>query len=283
MIKLPNFLGVGERKCGTTWLSECLRYHPQVFMSSPKELFFFGSRYEEKGIEWYLPFFEGANEYKAVGEFSTSYLQKKIAPEQILESLGKVRIIICVRNPTKRFISEYKQCIRNGYFPKDEFKSLDLEAYHTAIDTNLHILEVGKYSKNIQRYLKAFGDSNVLCIDNKAMYENPSDTLSKTYHFLGVDTTYNPSIIDKRISKGIIPKNLWLDKMRQRAWRWLRRYCPHCIDVLKRLRIPDWYRVTNTDKFEVSSKVVCELNRYYAEEVANLEDLLNLELNWDGF
>ena len=34
----PNFLGVGGVKCGSTWLAECLRDHPQFFLSSPKEL-----------------------------------------------------------------------------------------------------------------------------------------------------------------------------------------------------------------------------------------------------
>jgi hypothetical protein len=234
-------------------------------------------------MEWYLPFFEDADGYKAIGEFSTSYLRKKSAPEQILESLGRVWIIICIRNPTKRFISEYKHRVRNGHLPKDDFKELDLESYHKAINRNLHILEKGNYSKNIQKYFDAFGVDNVLVIDNKAMYEIPSDTLSETYRFLDIDPTYRPPIVDKRISKGIIPKSERLDKIRQHIWRWLRTHYPRGIDVLKRLRIPDWYRRLNADTLKVSDAVVRELNRYYAEEVDKLKDLLNRDLDWDGF
>ena len=42
MMTLPNFLIIGTPKCGTTSLHEYLKEHPQVFMSTPKELTFFG-------------------------------------------------------------------------------------------------------------------------------------------------------------------------------------------------------------------------------------------------
>ena len=37
----PDFLIVGPQRTGTTWLHHHLRRHPQVFMSNPKELYFF--------------------------------------------------------------------------------------------------------------------------------------------------------------------------------------------------------------------------------------------------
>ena len=43
--QLPNFLVIGAMKAGTTSLYHYLRAHPQVFMSSVKELDFEGSTY----------------------------------------------------------------------------------------------------------------------------------------------------------------------------------------------------------------------------------------------
>jgi len=37
---IPDFLILGPQRTGTTWLSENLRYHPQVFISYPKEIYF---------------------------------------------------------------------------------------------------------------------------------------------------------------------------------------------------------------------------------------------------
>jgi hypothetical protein len=43
MSRLPTFLGIGAPKCGTTWLAECLREHPQVFVPEVKEVVYFSS------------------------------------------------------------------------------------------------------------------------------------------------------------------------------------------------------------------------------------------------
>lgn len=43
----PDFLILGPQRTGTTWLSENLRLHPEIFLSIPKELYFF-NRLTEK-------------------------------------------------------------------------------------------------------------------------------------------------------------------------------------------------------------------------------------------
>ncbi len=37
----PDFLIVGPQRTGTTWLTHNLRFHPEIFLSFPKELYFF--------------------------------------------------------------------------------------------------------------------------------------------------------------------------------------------------------------------------------------------------
>lgn len=41
--RFPDFLIIGPQRTGTTWLHAHLRFHPQVFLSEPKELYFFSS------------------------------------------------------------------------------------------------------------------------------------------------------------------------------------------------------------------------------------------------
>ncbi len=99
----PTFLGVGVMKSGTTWIVECLREHPEVFMSEPKELHYF-SRNRNKGIEWYYNFFQNKNSFKAIGEFSNTYFDDPEIPRRIIKELGSIKIIICIRNPIERFV-----------------------------------------------------------------------------------------------------------------------------------------------------------------------------------
>ena len=43
LTRFPDFLILGPQRTGTTWLHAHLRYHPQIFLTEPKELYFFSS------------------------------------------------------------------------------------------------------------------------------------------------------------------------------------------------------------------------------------------------
>jgi hypothetical protein len=67
-VKLPNFLIVGQAKCGTSSLSEYLRQHSEVFISANKEPRFLSSQHmngplggpkDDTVEEWYVKDFEG--------------------------------------------------------------------------------------------------------------------------------------------------------------------------------------------------------------------------------
>lgn len=49
----PTFIGIGAMKCATTWISECLRCHPEIFMNCPTEIHLFSNHYD-KGFDWYI-------------------------------------------------------------------------------------------------------------------------------------------------------------------------------------------------------------------------------------
>jgi hypothetical protein len=44
-LTFPDFLGIGAQRAGTTWLSENLRQHPQIWMPPKKELHYFNRFY----------------------------------------------------------------------------------------------------------------------------------------------------------------------------------------------------------------------------------------------
>jgi len=39
----PDFFVLGPPRTGTTWLYENLKQHPEIYMSAPKEVFYFHS------------------------------------------------------------------------------------------------------------------------------------------------------------------------------------------------------------------------------------------------
>lgn len=61
----PNFLGIGAQRTATTWLSEVLRSHPEIYMTHTKEVHYFSKHYE-RGEGWYISHFRRSNKLQSV-------------------------------------------------------------------------------------------------------------------------------------------------------------------------------------------------------------------------
>jgi len=115
-IPRPGFFIVGAPKCGTTALSEYLRAHPSVFMSTPKEPHFFCSDFDyyfrpgRATLGDYLHLFDDATPaHLAIGEASVWYLYSQAAVPAILEFDPGARIVVMVRDPVELVPSLHSQ------------------------------------------------------------------------------------------------------------------------------------------------------------------------------
>ena len=140
MINKPNFIIVGAPKCGSTSLYSYLDKHPDVFMSPIKEPGFLIKEYYQnispkspnykKQFDYlvlekdkYFSLFSNLDKhYHAFGEASVTYMfSPDLAIKNILKYIGKnVSIIIILRNPVDRCISQYKYISELG-FEKNSF------------------------------------------------------------------------------------------------------------------------------------------------------------------
>lgn len=136
----PDFLIVGPQRTGTTWLHAHLRFHPQIFLSEPKELFFFSSlktpespRFKSSELSWYLQFFRDPPwraaaktalclwRYRELyrplvrGEATATYaaLERDVI-EDITALNPDIRVLLMIRNPIDRAWSHAKKdLVRN--------------------------------------------------------------------------------------------------------------------------------------------------------------------------
>ena len=108
---LPNFIGIGALRCGTTQLYKTLLSHPEVYLCPyRKELHFFDNNFK-KGLDWYKKFFpkiSKAEKYKAIGEITPRYIYDKNTPLLISKVLPNARFILILRNPVDRIFFQYK-------------------------------------------------------------------------------------------------------------------------------------------------------------------------------
>ncbi|MDX1394802.1 MAG: sulfotransferase domain-containing protein, partial [Gemmatimonadota bacterium] len=106
---LPNLLVIGAMNAGTTSLYHYLRLHPEIHMSTPKELTFFADEWNwPRGLDWYASHFDPS--FAVNGEASPLYTTYPECPE-IAERIGRnlpdVKLLYLVRDPIARMISQY--------------------------------------------------------------------------------------------------------------------------------------------------------------------------------
>ena len=102
---LPDFLGIGAQKAGTTWLYENLRRHPEVFVPPTKELHYFDLHYD-RPLRDYAAHFEPGRD-RVAGEVTPAY---SILPRSrirfIRTVMPDVRLVLLLRDPVDRAWSQ---------------------------------------------------------------------------------------------------------------------------------------------------------------------------------
>lgn len=107
----PTFVGIGSMRCGSTWLYEVLKCHPDIRVSELKEVdFFFLNRMLRHDLGWYEALFEpdDGDALKPVrGEISPRYGRLKAwQVNRIAALLPDLRIILTLRHPIERVWSQ---------------------------------------------------------------------------------------------------------------------------------------------------------------------------------
>ncbi len=54
---LPTFVGLGSQRSASTWLHSVLKAHPQITMTSRKEVAYFGKQIQWHNLNWYTDLF----------------------------------------------------------------------------------------------------------------------------------------------------------------------------------------------------------------------------------
>lgn len=209
---LPNFLIIGTQKAATTWLAKCLGEHPDVFMSEPKELYYF--THLERGLDWYKAHFKDATDKKAIGEASPGYIIHSDVPEKVKSILGeRVKIIASLRHPVDRAYSAFGHHIREGRLPVNaDFRTCFLK-------DEMHLRRRGFYTEDLERYFDNFESRQILTLIFEEIKRDNYKTLSDCFNFLEVDTKFLPEYLNVKVNKGVDHKLYHgkMDKLRRKV------------------------------------------------------------------
>ncbi len=197
----PNFLYIGASKAGSSWLYECLREHPQVFVPAAKDLHFFHIHYD-KGMDWYRNFFKPNAEQIAIGELSHDYFLFPDVAQKIYECNPKMKLIVSLREPVDKTISGY-QYAQKVYL--DKSVSFEDFFYHHDRYKKTHFQnmnrETANYFEHLQAFYKRFPRKQILILFFDELKSNPQSFLQKVYNFLEVDADFTPSVLHQKVNQ----------------------------------------------------------------------------------
>ncbi|KAF6206961.1 hypothetical protein GE061_018198 [Apolygus lucorum] len=107
--RLPQAIIIGVRKCGTRALLEMLYLHPGIQKAAGEVHFFDRDDNYDKGLDWYRKKMPHSFKGQITIEKSPSYFVTPEVPERIRAMNASVKLLLIVREPVTRAISDYTQ------------------------------------------------------------------------------------------------------------------------------------------------------------------------------
>ncbi|KAM4828989.1 heparan sulfate glucosamine 3-O-sulfotransferase 4 isoform 1-T1 [Thomomys bottae] len=182
--KLPQALIIGVKKGGTRALLEAIRVHPDVRAVGVEPHFF--DRNYEKGLEWYRNVMPKTVEGQLTMEKTPSYFVTSEAPKRIHSMAKDIKLIVVVRNPVTRAISDYTQTLSK----KPEIPTFEVLAFKNRtlglIDASWSAIRIGIYALHLENWLQYFPLSQILFVSGERLIVDPAGEMAKVQDFLGL-------------------------------------------------------------------------------------------------
>ena len=211
---IPHFLGIGTQKGGTSSLYWLLRKHSEIFLPDQKELQYFTLNFE-KTVDWYSDFFNKAHPGQLRAEITPYYLFHPAVPQRIYKVNPAMRMIVLLRDPVERALSQYFHAKRLGF----EDLSID-EAFAVEPSRLKNSLEVvtepggvhfshqkhsyvsrSCYDQQIKRYFDFFSPSQLLILRSEDLFNEPDLAMRKIEGFLNL-SPFPPGTVLLRANEG---------------------------------------------------------------------------------
>jgi hypothetical protein len=195
---LPDFLIIGEKKCGTSYLYYLLGQHPLVEPAASKELHFFDVHFDE-GIEWYRRCFPQPRRKdgrRTITGEATPYMSHPFAPKRVAEVVPEARLIALLRNPVDRAYSDYQQMVRKGRETRTFEEIIGVAKTRSPGeggktpnrgdlgDARRRYLSRSVYVDQLLRWSEFFPPEQMLVLKSEDFFENPHQTLKVVFNFL---------------------------------------------------------------------------------------------------
>ena len=188
--RLPSCLIIGVRKGGTRALLEFLNLHPSIQAEKREMHFFDNDNNFALGLDWYRKQMPFSFADQITIEKTPAYFVSEKAPERIYAMNASVRLILVIREPTQRAISDYMQIHSNRLMknkPHESFEELVINEETGDVRKSYNAVRRSMYHKHMERWLKWFPLSNFHFVVGENLVADPLTELAKVEKFLSIE------------------------------------------------------------------------------------------------
>ncbi|CAL4147510.1 unnamed protein product, partial [Meganyctiphanes norvegica] len=192
--RLPQAIIFGVKKCGTHALTDMISLHPQVVHAKRYEMHFFEKntitgrdKKYQMGLEWYREKMPPSYENQITMEKTPAYFISHDAPERIFEMNSSIKLILIVRDPTTRVVSDYLHT-------KDMHEKMNLKPFEEEIlqpngevDKWNFVVKPSLYAEHMARWFQVFRHDQILIVDGDKLVSDPLTQITRIEKFLNIE------------------------------------------------------------------------------------------------
>ena len=197
-----GFMIVGAQKCGTTALAHFLSQHPDIGMSSPKEVHLFDSpKYSndwtpEQIDERYRPQFDHCTGTAIQGEATPIYMFLPGIARELKRYNPELKLIVLLHDPVERALSHYYMEKNRGKEPRPLWLALMREPFRLrrcknarAYGSEMRVCSYrrrGLYSLQLRNLYRFFDWDRIMVVHTRDLRAQHHVVLRRVFAFLGV-------------------------------------------------------------------------------------------------
>lgn len=282
-MRLPDVIGIGSPRSGTTWLSNLLNHHPDIYFAPYfKEIHFFDNNYK-RGLKWYSKFYHKIPENKICFDYTPGYMKNYKIGNLIKQMSPNIKLIVCIRNPIQRAFSHYMQ--------RNRFENWEFDFDKTVQYNSKNILDYGLYGSQLKKVLENFSKEQIHIIFFEDLITNTENIISDVFNFLEIPN-FKVEINTMDIGKNSM-KKIHFKPLKQTI-RFIRSLCRkyYLFRIIfyqlfpgdKMLKFISKINTKNQilTKTNISIKTKKYLKEYYCQDKILLEQILGREIVcWD--
>lgn len=228
---------IGVRKGGTRALIDMLKCHPDIVAATSEVHYFDREENFHRGVQWYVDHMPYSAGNQITIEKSPSYFVSERTPQRVHGMAPHMKIILIVRSPLDRLVSDYTQLLRKGRH-KNTFEGDVFHSPSGKVNANLYSVLASMYDVHFERWLQYFDLNRILVLNGDSLIRDPVSELEKVEAFLGVGEYFKRDMFYFNATKGFF---CWR-KFEEKGG--LRREVPYCLGSAKGHQLPQIARDT---------------------------------------